>query len=260
MARIPLVVGNWKMELSHVAALEATRALKKMLSGMELSLDVVVCPAYPQLPDIAKILKDLDHVSVGAQHVHWEEKGAVTGAVSVQQVSPFARYAIVGHSETRRLMGLDDDQVREAVALLIRHGITPVVCVGETWEERQAEKTVAAVTRQVESLLAGITRPALRKLVVAYEPVWAISASGTGEQPEPQEVAEIILLIRKLVAARFEMAGAEAVRVLYGGSVKPDNVEAFLREPGVDGVLVGSASVTPVQFVDIVKKVQAVCS
>lgn len=248
------------MELSHKASLEVARAVKKLLKQAEATIDVVVCPSYPSLSEVADAMAGLEHVGVGAQHVHWEEKGAFTGAVAVSQISQGARYSIVGHSEARELFGLTDEQVRDTAALLIRHGITPIVCVGETLEERRAEKAVAAVTRQMESLLSALTRPGLRKLVVAYEPVWAISAQATGEQPSSQEVAEIILLIRKLTAARFNAEGADVLRVLYGGSVKPENVGEYVSEPGVDGVLVGSASVNPVQFVEIVKKVQAACS
>lgn len=248
------------MELSHKAALEVARAVRKLLKQAEATVDVVVCPSYPSLPEVAEVFNGMEHVAVGAQHVHWEEKGAFTGAVSVTQISQHARYSIVGHSETRVMIGQTDEEVRDAVALLIRHGITPVVCLGETWEERENEQTIAKITRQMESVLSVLTRPGLSKLVVAYEPIWAISAQGRGEIPQASEVSEVILLMRKLTAERFDAEAAQKVRILYGGSVKGDNVADYVGEPGVDGVLVGSASVNPVQFVEIVKKVQAICS
>lgn len=247
------------MALSHKASLEVARAVKKLLKQADVTIDVVVCPSYPSLPEVAEVFKGMEYLAVGAQHVHWEEKGAFTGAVSASQVSPFARYSIVGHSEVREMMGLTDEEVRDTVALFIRHGLTPVVCLGESWEEREHEQTIPKITRQMESVLSAVTRPGLSKLVVAYEPIWAISAQGREETPSASEVSEVILLMRKLTAERFDAEAAQKLRILYGGSVKPDNVGAYVDEPGVDGVLVGSASVNPVQFVEIVKKVQATC-
>ena len=250
------MVGNWKMELSHKAAVECARAIKKMLSSVEVSADVVVCPSYPALPEVAEIFKNSEKVGVGAQHVHWEETGAVTGAVSVLQVSAFAQWCIVGHSEQRELLGMSEEHVRDTARLLLTHGITPIVCIGETFTERQREETVSRVTQQMEVLLAGLTRPGISKLVVAYEPIWAISSQNMGETPEPAAVAEVALLIRKLTATKFGGDAAERLRVIYGGSVKPDNVAAYVSEPGVDGALPGNASTMVSQFVEIVKQVQ----
>lgn len=255
MARTPLVVGNWKMELSHKAAVECARAIKKLLSVVDVSADVVVCPSFPSLPEVAEIFQHSEKVQVGAQHAHWEEKGAFTGAVSVLQVSPFARWCIVGHSEQRRL-GVSEEAVRDTANLLLRHGLAPIVCIGESWEEHEREETFAKITGQMEMLFAQITRTAISKLVIAYEPIWAISTQHTGEAPDPQAVSEIVLLIRKLTATRFDGEAAQRLRVIYGGSVTSDNAPAYLGEPGVDGVLAGHASVNPVQFVEIVKAVQ----
>lgn len=241
------------MELSHKAEVELAASLKKLLARTSVFTDVVVCPSYPSLPAVAEVFEKSQKVGVGAQHIHWEEKGAVTGAVSVRQVSPFARWCIVGHSEVRVLSGITDEQVQMSAALLIRHGLTAVVCIGESWEERQREETIARVTHQVETLMAGITRPGLSKLVIVYEPIWAISAQGRGEMPLPAEVAEMALLVRKLVAERYGAEGADQVRILYGGNVKPDNAGIYMGEPGVDGALVGSASTKAMQFFEIIK-------
>lgn len=256
MNRKPLVVGNWKMELSHKGALEVAQAVKKLLSKIGVTIDVVVCPSHPQLPGVAEILKNSAKIQVGAQQVHWEETGAFTGSVSLLQISPFIKYCIVGHSEVRGATGQTEEQVREAARLLLKHGLTPIVCIGETGEERHNDQIISKITQQIEILLSGMTRPSLSKLVIAYEPIWAISAQESEEVPDPTEVSEIILLIRKLVAARFDAESVEKVRILYGGSVNPDTVSAYVSEPGVDGVLVGKASVTPMKFFDIVKKVQ----
>jgi len=174
----------------------------------------------------------------------------------VGQISPFARWCIVGHSEQRELSNLTEEHVGESAALLIRHGLTAVVCLGETLAEREREETIGKVTNQVETLLSGITRPGLSKLVIVYEPIWAISAQGTGQMPSPSEVSEIALLVRKLIAERFGAEGADKVRVLYGGSVKPDNAGLYVSEPGIHGVLVGQASTNAVQFAEIAQMVQ----
>lgn len=244
------------MELSHKGTVEVAQAVKKLLSKIEVTGEVVVCPSYPQLPAVAEIFKNSAKVQVGAQNVHWEESGAVTGAVSLSQISSFARWCIVGHSEVRGLTGQTEEQVREAALNLLKHGITPVVCLGEAWGEREGEQTISKITQQVEVLLSEMTRPSLSKLVIVYEPIWAISGQRSGQMPEPSEVSEISLLMRKLIADRFDAEGADRVRVIYGGSVSPDNASSYVGEPGVDGVLVGKASVTPMKFFEIIKAVQ----
>lgn len=257
MMRKPLVVGNWKMETSHKGAIELTRALKKLLQDIEVTADVVICPSFPSLAAIAETVKNSERLQIGAQHVHWEEKGAFTGSVSVTQISSFARWCIVGHSEVRELLDLSDEQVVEQIRILLTHGLTPIICIGETLAEREAERTIAKITSQAESIFATISRTSLSKLVITYEPIWAISSQGPAALPDPQEVAEMAGLIRKIAASKFDAEAAERLRVLYGGSVNSDNVRPYVSEPGVDGVLVGGASVHPLQFVEIVKIVQA---
>jgi len=258
MDRKQVVVGNWKMQLSHKAAVEALLSIKKMLEDVTVNIDAVLCPSFTALPELKGLLEKGRKVQLGAQNVHWEERGAWTGEVAVSQLSPFVRWCIVGHSERRALTGETDEQVQRKARLLLTHGITPVVCLGETLEERQQEQTVARVTEQVMGLLAEMTRASLTKLVVAYEPIWAISANNPVALPEPAEVAGTMLLIRKLAAERFGSEAAERLRIIYGGSVNPDNVAAYVSEPGVDGVLPGSASVKPAQYVNIVKTVQEI--
>jgi triosephosphate isomerase (TIM) len=252
MTRTPLVVGNWKMELSHKAAVALAKALVKSLMKEKLETQIVVCPSFPSLMSIKEQVSE-SAIEVGAQDVFTEEKGAHTGQVSITQLADFATWCIVGHSETRAASHVTDDQVAIKTELLLKHGLTPIVCIGETLEERQGDETARRVTRQVESLLRVLPRVALLKTVIVYEPIWAI---GTGFTPQPDEVAEIILLIRKMVAGRFDGQAAERLRILYGGSVKPDNVVSYVGGPYADGVLVGGASVHTGQFVDIIHSVE----
>jgi triosephosphate isomerase len=254
MSRTPLIVGNWKMELSHKAELEVVRALKGLLKGTSLQSEVVICPSCPSLAAVVGMLKHTEKLQVGAQAIHWEEKGAFTGAVSVLQVSEFVNWVIAGHSEQRAMWHMTEEMVQAQVDLAQKHGLTPVICIGETAEERRADKTVERVSQQIYHLLGKATRTALSKLVIAYEPIWAI---GTGETPDPNDMAATMLLIRKLVAERFDRQLSERLRVIYGGSVTPQNIGTLIDQPGVDGVLVGGASTHPIQFVEIIKAVEA---
>jgi triosephosphate isomerase len=257
MPRKPLIVGNWKMELSHKAALELTRALKKLLHSSEVTSDLVICPSFPSLSEVAESVKNVEYLQVGAQNVHWEEKGAWTGEVSISQISPFIKWCIIGHSEQRRFTDETDEVVARKATLLLTHGVTPIVCIGETAEEHAADATVAKITAQINSLVSTMTRSALSKLVITYEPIWAISANHPGQLPDPTDIAEDIMLIRKIIAARFDQEAAERLRILYGGSVNGENVGSYASEPGVDGVLVGNASLHPLQFIEIIKQVQS---
>lgn len=253
MKKNPLIVGNWKMELSYKAGLEVMRSLKKLIQVHSDAATVVVCPSYPALDAIASMIKKDGVIQLGAQNIHYEEKGAYTGLVSVHQIRDFVSWCIIGHSEQREYVGETDEQVLQKVHILQKHGIHPIVCVGETSGERSAGRTIEKISAQMEVMLSHIDRTALTKLVIAYEPIWAI---GTGEQPTPDDVYEVILLIRKMIANRFDKEIADRVMILYGGSVKPDNVAGYIGGPGADGVLVGGASVHPKDFADIVTIVE----
>ncbi len=251
-------MGNWKMDLSHKAEVEIVRSLKELFKGVTLEqTDVVVCPSFPSLAAVADGLKKNQKIAVGAQTVYWEEHGPVTGMVSVSQISPFVDWCLVGHSEQRAITGETDEQVAARAGLLVRHGITPVVCLGENAEEREADQSVDKVTKQMKVLIGALTRAAIAKIVIAYEPIWAISANNPGELPEGDEVAGMAVLIRKVAAGRFGSEAAEKLRVIYGGSVNEGNVDQYIEEPGIDGVLPGGASLQPRQFMEIVKKVEA---
>lgn len=253
MDRIPLLVANWKMALSHKAALETVKSIKKLYKDIEGSIITVICPSFTSLSDVASHLAKQPDLEVGAQNVHWEEVGAWTGEVAVSQLTPFVTHCIIGHSERRQLTGETDEQVAAKAALLVRHGITPIVCVGESLAQHQAGETVARVTNQVKVLLAGLTRVAMSRVVIAYEPIWAISSNNPEAPPDPAEVGQNMMLIRTLVAKHFDGDAAERLRVLYGGSVDSKNIQAYVSEPGVDGALVGKASLKPMELLAMAK-------
>lgn len=254
MERRPVVIANWKMELSHKASVEAAIAIRKLLKDVRLELDVVLCPSYPALADVNEVIKTSEKLQLGAQNVHWEEKGPWTGEVSVQQLTPLVRWCIVGHSEQRALTQETDEIIERKADLLLRHGITPIICIGESLEERQADQTVEKLTKQMQVFLSKITRVTVSKIVIAYEPIWAI---GSGSAAEPDDIAGSMLLLRKLVAERFGNEVAQRLRIIYGGSVNPKTIVPIVNEPGVDGALVGGASLHPLDFVEIVKAIQA---
>lgn len=252
MNKKPLVVGNWKMELSYKGEVELAHALADSLKGYVPKSDVVICPSYVALPEIASFAKKAGKFEVGAQHVFWEEKGAFTGQISVNSIKPHVSWCIVGHSEARMMAGVTDDIVVGTVKLLKSHNIAPIVCIGETREEREGDRTVEKIRAQVDMLIQNLDRTSLVQTVIAYEPIWAI---GSGVLPEPDDVAQVILLIRKQIADRYDQAFAERIRILYGGSVKPENDSQYVGGPNADGLLVGGASLHPQKFLDIIKSV-----
>ncbi len=254
MERRPVVIANWKMELSHKASTEAAIAIRKLLKDVKLTTDVVLCPSYPVLPAVKEAIHGSEKLQLGAQNVHWEEKGPWTGEVSVSQLESLVTWCIVGHSEQRALTGETDEIVQHKADVLLQHGITPIICIGETLAERQADQAREKLSLQMGVLLSKTTRVAISKFVVAYEPIWAI---GTGETPAPADVAGSMLLLRKITAERFGNDVAERLRIVYGGSVTPKTIGTLMAEPGIDGALVGGASLHPLDFVEIIKIIQA---
>jgi len=246
--RTPLVVANWKM---HLGESGARHLLDDLLPRLETvpEVDTAVAPAFPVLRAAGDRLHGTA-TALAAQDVHWEEQGAFTGEVAPGMLAELGvRYGIVGHSERRALFGETDDAVRRKVLALRRHGIVPVACVGESEVERDEGRTLATVERQVRRALGDLTNVDGDDVVVAYEPVWAI---GTGRTPAPDQVHEVHRMIREQLAALLGAAAAERVRILYGGSVTPDNAGSLLTLPEVDGGLVGGASLDAVRFAAIV--------
>ncbi|HVM39397.1 MAG TPA: triose-phosphate isomerase [Acidimicrobiia bacterium] len=252
-ARRPIMAGNWKMHHTHLDAIQVVQKLSYQLDKQDYdNTDVVVCPTFTALRSVQTTL-DADRIPIqlGAQDVHWETQGAFTGEVSPVMLQKLnVEYVIVGHSERREYFGETDETVNQKVKAVIAHGMTPIMCVGETLEEREAGDTQAKVTRQVQGGLAGVTAEQVAVLVVAYEPIWAI---GTGKNATPEDANETIGQIRAAVEQAAGADAAAAVRIQYGGSVKPGNIADLMAMPEIDGALVGGASLDPDDFARIVR-------
>ncbi|MCX8070895.1 MAG: triose-phosphate isomerase [Candidatus Binatia bacterium] len=246
--RTPLIAGNWKM---HGLAAEARALAQAMRDGAHGLTDreVVLAPPFTALHVVREVLHG-SSIGLAAQNMHWEDRGAFTGEISPPMlVDAGCRYVILGHSERRQFFGENDTTVQRKVHAALRHGLVPIVCVGETLGEREAGRTLDVVAAQVRAALLGLDAAAIRAVVVAYEPVWAI---GTGRVATPQQAQEVHSYIRGLLR---EQAGevATEVRILYGGSVKPDNIDDLMKEPDIDGALVGGASLEAQSFLRIVR-------
>ena len=248
--RIPFIAGNWKMfKTVHEAVLFAKelRSIVKDVTDVEM----VVAPPFTAIAAVAEALRNTN-VGVAAQHFHWEREGAFTGEVSAGMiVEAGAEYVIIGHSERRRLFGETDAMVALKVVAAIEAGLTPIVCVGETLEERERNETLAVLDRQIKDGLDRLTAEQIAELVVAYEPVWAI---GTGRNATAAQAGEAHSHIRQRLGQWFGAPAADQCHVIYGGSVKPDNIAELVREPDVDGALVGGASLDVRSFVAIVTR------
>jgi triosephosphate isomerase len=246
--RRKFVCGNWKM---HKTVGEAVALVGELRAGLAdaAAVQVAVAPPYTALHAVGGALAG-SPVELAAQDVHWEAQGAFTGAVSPAMLADVGcRHAIVGHSERRQLFGETDDGVRRKVAALFAANVLPIVCVGETLAEREAGRTLEVVERQVRAALAGLPAAALGSLTVAYEPVWAI---GTGKTATSGQAQEVHAAIRNILRELGGSAG-DAVRIQYGGSVKPENAAELMSQPDVDGALVGGASLKAKDFIAIVK-------
>jgi triosephosphate isomerase len=251
--RRPIVAANWKMHKTHLEAIQTVQKLSYLLSSEETdSVEVVICPAFTSLRSVQTLIEsDRLALALGAQDVHDEEKGAFTGEVSAEMLAALkCEYVIVGHSERRQMFGETDDSVSRKVKAVFRAGMAPIVCVGESLAERDAGRTEERVSGQVRAGLGGLDPDRARRLVVAYEPIWAI---GTGRNAEPADAGQVTGLIRETLASMYSDFVAHSVRVQYGGSVKAGNIRSFMAHPEVDGALVGGASLDPEELALIVK-------
>ena len=245
MAR-PLVAGNWKMNTTVQEAAALASAVRDALDDVS-DVDVVLCPPYVFLIQVESALSG-SHIHVGAQNMHYEDKGAFTGEVSPMMLVGVCGYVILGHSERRRDFAETDDLVNRKARKALEAGLRPIICVGEVLEERQQGREEAVVSASLTACLNGISSP--RYLAIAYEPVWAI---GTGLSATSEQAQAMASLIRRLLTDRFGEQGAASVPILYGGSVTPDNIGEFASQRDIDGALVGGASLNADQFADIVR-------
>jgi len=253
MARRPIIAANWKMHKTHLEAIQAVQKLSYLLDADDAErVEVVICPPFTALRSIETLI-DSDRLpyGLGAQDVHPEAKGAFTGEVSPPMLQALkVSHVIVGHSERREIFGETDEVVNRKVRAVFGHGMTPILCVGETLEEHDAGLTESKVTGQLERALQNVSTEDAARLVVAYEPIWAI---GTGRNALPADAGQVIGLVRQTLASRFSAELADGVRIQYGGSVKPGNIRDFMAHPEIDGALVGGASLDPEEFALIVK-------
>jgi triosephosphate isomerase (TIM) len=251
--RRPLISGNWKMHHNHFEAIQSVQKLAYRLTKEDYEeVDVSVHPPFTDLRSIQTLLQsEKIPVELGAQNCHWEDKGAFTGEVSPPMLAKLdVTYVIAGHSERRELFGETDDMVNKKVKAILKAGMTPIMCVGETLDEREAGDTDTKVSGQVTAGLAGLKADQVGAMVIAYEPIWAI---GTGQNATPEDAQATCALIRSTIAESVGADAAGRIRIQYGGSVKPGNAPELMRQPDIDGALVGGASLEADDFARIVQ-------
>jgi len=248
LMRTPIIAGNWKMHKTIEEAVTFVREIRFKLNEIK-GVDKVICPPFVSLAPVKELLGPTD-IGLGAQNMYFEEQGAYTGEISPLMLKGLCQYVILGHSERRAYFGETDEGVNRKIKAAFAHGLTPIVCVGESLEQHEAGQTEEWVSGQVRAALKGLTADQVCTLIIAYEPIWAI---GTGKAATGAGANAVIgLTIRGTIADLYDQATAQAVRVQYGGSVKPNNIAEFMSQPDIDGALVGGASLKP-DFVEIVR-------
>ncbi len=253
MRRI-FIAGNWKMNLTRDKSVALAGALAGKL-GTQKRVQVAVCPPSLYLEAVGEAVKD-SCVGVGAQNIYHEPEGAYTGEISAAMLCDIGcKYAILGHSERRHILGESNEDVNKKLVAALAAGLTPIVCVGELLEERKAGRTAEVVQEQFDGSFAGVSADDMVKAVIAYEPVWAI---GTGETATPDQAEEVHADLRKLMESRYNSEVAAAVQIQYGGSVKPSNAAELLSQDNIDGALVGGAALEAESFLGIVKAAEGI--
>lgn len=250
-SRLPMIAGNWKMNLTSAEAVHLVKAMIDQTRGLD-GVEVLVAPPFTALTRVKEAIGKA-HILLAGQNMHWEAQGAFTGEVSADMLTDAGcTHVILGHSERRTLFGETDEVIDRKTAAAVKKGLLPIVCIGETLEEREKGLTFEIIERQLSLSLKSFREG--KKIppttVLAYEPVWAI---GTGRTATPEEAQEVHQFIRRWLKAHFGEQPAEAIRILYGGSVKPDNVRDLMSKPDIDGALVGGASLKPESFLPIVR-------
>ncbi|MGM0507437.1 MAG: triose-phosphate isomerase [Bacteroidota bacterium] len=250
-----LIAGNWKMNQGPEEARDLLTGLNERIRTTEERVDIVVCPPYVTIPEARTILNESD-VSIGAQNLHHEESGAFTGEISASMITQAGcRYVICGHSERRDQFGETDDQIAKKVQAAQAAGLIAILCVGEQLDQRKSNEHQAVVKRQLQTVLSNLKERDAARLVIAYEPVWAI---GTGETATPAQAQEMHRFIRSILEEKFDHATAAGIRILYGGSMKPANAQELLEQPDVDGGLIGGASLDASSFTEIISIAQQI--
>jgi len=248
MKRKKIIAGNWKMYKTNAEAMQLANQVRMKTTAIK-NTGMIVCPPYTALAIIYEIIKDTS-IALGAQDLYWEKEGAFTGAISAGMIkSTGATYVIIGHSERRQYFGDSDESVNKKIKAALDHGLKPIVCVGESLEQREADITKEVVSKQIKAAFDGLLDTDMTKIIIAYEPIWAI---GTGKTASPEQAQEVHVVIRKLLDGMFgsEIAGRTIIQ--YGGSVKPDNAAALLSQDDIDGALVGGACLKADSFSEII--------
>lgn len=249
MSRIPLIAGNWKMYKTVPEAVETVKQLKKAVENVS-GREIVVAPSFVCLSPVAEVIRD-SNITSAAQDVFWEDDGAYTGEVSPGMLrSAGCTYTIIGHSERRQYFGETNDTVNKKIRKSLAGGLKVIVCIGESLQERESGDTFAKIETQISEGLSGLDASRMDEVVIAYEPIWAI---GTGKTATASEAEEVHRFIREMIQKNYGAAVAERIRILYGGSVKPENIDELMAEKNVDGALVGGASLKVESFARIVK-------
>lgn len=248
--RVPIIAGNWKMYKTAGQAVRLVGDLWHKVEDVE-DIEIVVCPPFTALRSISTMIEaDKMRILLGAQDMYWEEEGAFTGEISPLMLTDLGvRYVIIGHSERRGYFGETDEFVNKKIKSALAHNLLPIMCVGETLEERDQGKTEAKVDGQIKEGLVGVSVEDISKVVIAYEPIWAI---GTGRSATAQDANDVIRHIRATIGTIYTSELARGVRIQYGGSVKPENTSLFMKESDIDGALVGGASLDAESFAQIV--------
>ncbi|MDO8520409.1 MAG: triose-phosphate isomerase [Deltaproteobacteria bacterium] len=246
--RPPLIVANWKMNHTVSESLKFATVLGKQALSKEV--EIVICPPFSSLQSLSIALHDMGGIKLGAQNCHWEESGAYTGEVSAVFLKELeCAYVLVGHSERRHLFGESDETINKKLIAVLSQNLSPIFCIGETEQERKENKTTSVIKKQLEEGLKTIRRDEMGRMVIAYEPVWAI---GTGQNATPEQAEEVHTLIRSWISKAYSEETAAALRILYGGSVKGDNITSLMKKPNIDGALVGGASLAVDSFLKII--------
>jgi len=246
--RRPIIAGNWKMNKTSTEARDLANKLIPLVSGVK-DRDIVLAPPFTSIPAVAETIKGTN-MALSAQDLFWEEKGAFTGEISSEMLLDLGcKYVIIGHSERRQFFGETDETVNKKIRQALNKGLLPIVCVGELLSEREAGKANEVIERQVVGALKGVAAAEMQKIVIAYEPVWAI---GTGKTATPDQANEIHAFIRQKVRSVYNDDVAGSLRIQYGGSVTPENVSTLMAKPDIDGALVGGASLKPESFAALV--------
>ncbi len=252
--RNKVIAGNWKMHKTNSEALQLVKALKVKTAGIKKT-GMIVCPPATAISVVSDILS-ASPIAVGAQNLYWEKHGAFTGELSAEMIlSAGATYVIIGHSERRQYFGETDDTVNRRLHRALESGLKPIVCVGERLDEREGNITEKVIETQISGALKGISGAQMKGIIIAYEPVWAI---GTGKTASPEQAQEVHAFIRKWLREQYDLGTSEAVIIQYGGSVKPGNAESLLKQPDIDGALVGGACLEADSFAGIIKIAEAI--